>query len=199
MRAKPRTPVVRPTEAATPEEPQAAEAQTIEAQAVEPLTIESAYDQHSPALLGFAINALRDRGAAEECVQETFVRAWQAWDRFDASKSSLRNWLFAIARNVVRDEFRARRRIPVPVEPGITPPDTPDLDAADPTQTMILVEALGRLSAEHSEVVVSVHVLGFTYAELSESLKVPVPTLRTRTYYGLRALRRAMEEMEGES
>lgn len=171
----------------------------MEPQTTEPPTIESAYDEHSAALLGFAINALRDRGAAEECVQETFVRAWQALDRFDPARSSLRNWLFAIARNVVRDEFRARRRIPVPMEPEITLPDAPDPAAPDPTQTMILSEALGKISTEHSEMVVAVHVLGFSYAELSEALKVPVPTLRTRTYYGLRALRRAMREMEGES
>ncbi|EXF25307.1 RNA polymerase [Nesterenkonia sp. AN1] len=162
-------------------------------------SIESAYDQHSAALFGFAANALQDHGAAEECVQETFVRAWQALDRFDPARSSLRNWLFAIARNVVRDEFRARRRIPIPMEPEITAPEASDLNTTDPTETMLLVEALGMISLEHSQSVIAVHVLGFTYAELSESLQVPVTTLRTRTYYGLRALRRAMEEMEAES
>lgn len=162
-------------------------------------TIESAYDQHAPALLGFVTKALQDRGAAEECVQETFVRAWQALDRFDPERSSLRNWLFAIARNVVRDEFRARRRIPIPMEPEITQIDAPDPVVVDPAQTMMLIDALGTISAEHAEMVVAVHVLGFNYAELSEALQVPVPTLRTRTYYGLRALRGAIEEMEGES
>lgn len=162
-------------------------------------SIEAVDDQHSAAIFGFAINALKDRGAAEECVQETFVRAWQALDRFDPDRSSLRNWLFAIARNVVRDEFRARRRIPTPMEPEITRADAPDPHVTDPTQTMLLVEALGTLSPEHSEMVVAVHVLGFSYAELSASMQVPVPTLRTRTYYGLRALRCAMEQMEGES
>lgn len=162
-------------------------------------SIESAYDQHSAEIFGFAINALQDRGAAEECVQETFVRAWRALDRFDPGRGSLRTWLFAIARNVVRDAFSARKRLPIPMEPEATQPEAAAEDPPDPTQMMVLVQALGLLSADHREVVVAVHLLGFTYAELAESLQVPVATLRTRSYYGLRGLRRAMEEMEGEA
>lgn len=161
------------------------------------LSIESAYDLHGAELFGFALNALQDRGAAEECVQETFVRAWRAADRYDRERASLRTWLFAIARNVVRDAFRARQRIPIPAEQGLGE-SSPD-QGPDPTQTMMLVQALSAISSEHREVVVAVHLLGFTYAELSESLEIPVSTLRTRTYYGLRALRRVMEEMEGEA
>jgi len=160
------------------------------------LSIERAYDLHGAELFGFALNALQDRGAAEECVQETFVRAWRAADRYDRERASLRTWLFAIARNVVRDAFRARQRIPIPTEQGLGE-SSPD-HGPDPTQTMMLVQALSAISSEHREVVVAVHLLGFTYAELSESLEIPVSTLRTRTYYGLRALRRVMEEMEGE-
>jgi RNA polymerase sigma-70 factor (ECF subfamily) len=50
-----------------------------------------------------AHRALGDAGLAEEAVQETFLRAWRAADRYDPGLSSLRTWLFAIARNVVVD------------------------------------------------------------------------------------------------
>jgi len=54
------------------------------------------------------VRTLGDRGLAEDAVQETFLRASHAADRFDPALGSLRTWLFAIARNVVIDIGRAR-------------------------------------------------------------------------------------------
>src|SRR5215469_1195398 len=70
--------------------------------------VRAVYAAHGPELYRFALRSLGDRGLAEEAVQETFVRAWQAADRFDESLGSLRTWLFAIIRNVVIDMSRAR-------------------------------------------------------------------------------------------
>lgn len=72
--------------------------------------VRSAYREHGGILYGFVLNALGDRGLAEDCVQETFLRAWRARDGFDATRGSERTWLFAIARNVVVDAARARSR-----------------------------------------------------------------------------------------
>ena len=66
----------------------------------------------------FALRSLNDRGLAEEAVQETFVRAWQAADRFDDNLGSLRTWLFAIIRNVVIDLSRARAVRPMLATPA---------------------------------------------------------------------------------
>jgi RNA polymerase sigma-70 factor (ECF subfamily) len=55
-----------------------------------------------------AHRALNDDGLAQEAVQETFLRAWRAADRYDPKRSSLRTWMFAIARNVTIDLARAR-------------------------------------------------------------------------------------------
>ncbi len=65
--------------------------------------VAAAYDEHASAMLGFAVNALRDRTLAEDCVQETFLRAWRARARFEPRRGSLRTWLFAIERNVIVD------------------------------------------------------------------------------------------------
>jgi RNA polymerase sigma-70 factor (ECF subfamily) len=81
--------------------------------------VRAVYAAHGPELYRFAFRSLNDRGLAEEAVQETFVRAWQAADRFDDALGSLRTWLFAIIRNVVIDLSRARSErlswaIPIP-------------------------------------------------------------------------------------
>ena len=70
--------------------------------------VRAVYAAHGPELYRFALRSLGDRGLAEEAVQETFVRAWQAANRFDDALGSLRTWLFAIIRNVVIDLSRAR-------------------------------------------------------------------------------------------
>ena len=70
--------------------------------------VRAVYAAHGPELYRFALRSLGDRGLAEEAVQETFVRAWQAANRFDDALGSLRTWLFAIVRNVVIDLSRAR-------------------------------------------------------------------------------------------
>ena len=70
--------------------------------------VREVYAAHGGELFRFALRSLNDRGLAEEAVQETFVRAWQAADRFDDNLGSLRTWLFAIIRNVVIDLSRAR-------------------------------------------------------------------------------------------
>src|SRR6266702_3175045 len=74
--------------------------------------VREAYNAHSGELYGFAMRSLRDAGLAEEAVQETFLRAWRAGERFDPELGSLRTWLYAILRNVVIDLGRARASRP---------------------------------------------------------------------------------------
>ena len=69
--------------------------------------VRAVYRAHGPELFRFALRSLGDQGLAEEAVQETFVRAWQAAGRFDDALGSLRTWLFAIIRNIVIDMSRA--------------------------------------------------------------------------------------------
>ena len=57
--------------------------------------VREAYAAHSGELFRFALRSLGDAGLAEEAVQEAFVRAWRAGDRFDPEIGSLRTWLFA--------------------------------------------------------------------------------------------------------
>lgn len=156
--------------------------------------IASAYGRFGRELYLFALNALGDAGAAEERTQETFTRAWRARRRFDPTQSSLRTWLFAIARNVIKDSFRRRRRIPQPVDQSRLA--EPKATTPDPAESLMLIEALASLSTPHRQAVIAIHVIGMNYAELSESLDVPISTLRSRTFHGLRALRQHITSPE---
>jgi len=154
--------------------------------------VREAYAAHGGELYGFAFRSLGDRGLAEEAVQETFVRAWRAGARFDPEIGSLRTWLFAILRNVVIDARRARSSRH---EVAVDAPEPID----DPLERTLVAwqveEALRRIGDAHREVIVQTHLLGRPHSELAAELGVPEGTIKSRVYYGLKALRNAMEEM----
>jgi RNA polymerase sigma-70 factor (ECF subfamily) len=160
--------------------------------------LRAAYAAHGGELYRFALRALNDSGSAEEAVQETFVRAWKAGDRFDPALGSLRTWLFAIAKNVVIDIGRARA-----ARPHFDGEATDDLAVDDPVENVMVAwqveEALRRISSDHRIAIVETYFRGRPHAEVAAELKIPEGTLRSRIYYGLKSLRLALEEMGYES
>jgi RNA polymerase sigma-70 factor (ECF subfamily) len=158
--------------------------------------VRTVYAAHGPELYRFALRSLGDRGLAEEAVQETFVRAWQASDRFDDALGSLRTWLFAIIRNVVIDMSRARAVRPQIAAQG----DPQDVIVLHDEIEQVLVawqveEALRMLSDEHRDALVEVHYKGRSYYEVAGERGVPVGTMKSRVYYALKAMRLALEEL----
>ena len=154
--------------------------------------VREAYAAHAGELYGFALRSLGDSALAEEAVQDTFLRAWRAGDHFDPELGSLRTWLFAILRNVVADLGRARAARP---RVGGSLPE----QGHDPFEDMLLTwqveEALRRIGEQHRRVLVETYLRGRPYAEIAAELGVPEGTIKSRVYYGLKALRNALEEM----
>jgi RNA polymerase sigma-70 factor (ECF subfamily) len=154
--------------------------------------VREAYAAHSGELYGFALRSLGDSGLAEEAVQETFVRAWRAGERFDPQIGSLRTWMFAILRNVVIDLSRARASRPRVAEGGIEPSVEPIDEALLGWQ---MEEAMRRIGDQHRQILIETYYRGRPYAEVAKDLGVPQGTVKSRVYYGLRALRVALEEI----
>jgi RNA polymerase sigma-70 factor (ECF subfamily) len=162
--------------------------------------IRAAYSAHAGEMFGFAVRSLRDRGLAEEAVQETFVRAWRFADRFDPELGSLRAWLFAILRHVVIDIARARAIWPEPASDGaIRLAADGAADAEDRLDQALLAwqieEALRRIGDDHRRVVLETYYRRRPYAEVAADLGIPEGTVKSRVYYALRALRLVLEEM----
>ena len=154
--------------------------------------VREAYAAHAGELYGFALRSLGDPGLAEEAVQETFLRAWRAGERFDPEIGSLRTWLFAILRNVVIDLSRARASRPAVAAGGREPSVDPLDDALVAWQ---VEEGLRRIGEEHRRVILETYFRGRPHADVAAELGVPVGTVKSRVYYGLRALRNVLEEM----
>ncbi len=157
--------------------------------------LRAVYDAHGGELYRFARRSLGDAGLAEEAVQEAFVRAWRASASYDPARASQRTWLFAILRNVVIDLVRARRSRPpvVPAEDERGGDGVAD-DGIDRMLTVWEVEAaLAELGDDHRRALVEVHWRGRPYADVALELGVPEGTVKSRVYYGLRAMREALE------
>jgi RNA polymerase sigma-70 factor, ECF subfamily len=158
--------------------------------------VRAVYAAHGPELYRFALRSLGDRGLAEEAVQETFVRAWQAANRFDDALGSLRTWLFAIIRNVVIDLSRARAVRPALAGERLA--DEPIVLDDDIERVLVawqVEEALLKLSGEHRDALVEVHFKGRPYQDVAQEIGVPVGTVKSRVYYALKAMRLALEEL----
>lgn len=161
--------------------------------------VRAAYAAHGGELYRFAVHRLGDAGAAQEVVQEVFLRAWRHGADWDPRIAGLRGWLFAIARNAVIDEVRRKAARPWRRDLVDSPEDTVT-DTSTPSEGhlvdgWVVEEALRRISADQREAIVATYFHGHSYAEVAERLSVPIGTLRSRVFYGLKALRVTMDEM----
>jgi RNA polymerase sigma-70 factor (ECF subfamily) len=159
------------------------------------------YDLHGGEIFRFCHRLVDDRGLAEEAVQETFLRAWRAKGRWNPDIASVRTWLFSIARNVCIDLLRARNVRPRLAPGGADEPDRPTARGSeDPAydallEEWMLEEGLRRIRDEQRHAIVETYLKGRPYAEVAAETGVPEGTIRTRVFYGLKALRLTLEEM----
>jgi RNA polymerase sigma-70 factor (ECF subfamily) len=154
------------------------------------------YVEHGGPLYAFCVRWTGDAQRAEDVVQEVFLRAWKNLSTLDLQTRPVRPWLLAVARNVLTDAHRAAQSRPVLVDDervlaAVAAPD--EMDRA--VESWQVAAALQRLTPEHREVLVQAHWMGRSVAETAVVLGVPVGTVKSRTYYAVRALRLALEEM----
>lgn len=153
------------------------------------------YEQHAAPLLTYALRLTGgDRGRSEDIVQETLLRAWRHPEALDPDRGPVRSWLFTVARNVAVDAHRARKARPTEVGDDALAvlPAVDEIEQA--LDTWLVADALATLSPDHRAVIVETYYRGRSVAEAASVLGVPAGTVKSRTFYALRALRLALEE-----
>jgi RNA polymerase sigma-70 factor (ECF subfamily) len=154
------------------------------------------YAEHSGPVLAYLLKLTRDRARAEDLLQETMLRAWRRPEAFQPGRGSVRAWLCTVAHNLVVDD--ARSRAARPTETELTEYTERAEDGIDPYEAALraweFADALAALSAEHRAVVIEVYYRRATVNEAARALGIPPGTVKSRTFYALRALRLACQE-----
>jgi RNA polymerase sigma-70 factor (ECF subfamily) len=154
---------------------------------------------YEPEAHRMALGILGDADAAHDAVQETFIKAYYALDRFDIGRS-FRPWLLQILRNQCRDMLRRRKagfdveRMDGIMAERLPSTSSPEKDHRRAEAREVLWKGLGRLSVDHREVLVMKELQGLNYAEIAEALGVPEGTVASRLYHARRALKAALDE-----
>jgi len=178
--------------------------------------IERDLEVHRRELLAFCYRMLGSLHDAEDAVQETMLRAWRAADRYDATRASVRTWLYRIATNVclTASARRGRRALPAdvaaasddPRQPLVMAPEVawlqplPDALVADQDPAtaatdrldlrLALVAAMQRLPARQRAAMILREALGWPASDIAELLDTTIPAVNS-------ALQRARAALAG--
>jgi len=152
------------------------------------------YDRMQPRVLGLAIRILRDVGHAEEVAQEVFLEVWQCASNYDGSKGSATGWILRKTHSRSVDRVRsAQARKVREARIGLRDLHEPSDDITETISLRIdskrVERALSALPEAQRQAVALAHLSGYSHSEVSEILKVPVGTVKTRIRAGIGRLR----------
>jgi RNA polymerase sigma-70 factor, ECF subfamily len=164
---------------------------------VRPGALEEQFEQYRGELTGYAYRMLGSPFEAEDAVQETFLRAWRAYDSFEG-RAALRSWLYRIATNVCLDMLggRERRARPMDLGPSQEPilenaaiqpevtwiepiPDPADVAVDRETIRLAFVAALQHLPPRQRAVLILSEVLRWKASEVAELLETSVASVNS--------------------
>jgi RNA polymerase sigma-70 factor (ECF subfamily) len=165
--------------------------------------------QYAPQLYTAAMRMARNPTDAEDLVQETFLKAYRAYDSFTAG-TNLKAWLYRILTNTYINKYRKDRRRPIESELG----DLEDLylykrigseettDSSRSAEDRVLdglvesdiKEAVEALPENFRVPVLLADLEGFAYKEIAEILDIPIGTVMSRLHRGRKALQASLAE-----
>jgi RNA polymerase sigma-70 factor, ECF subfamily len=156
------------------------------------------YRRHAGAAYALARRLLNDTVLAEEVLQEVFLRLWNAPERFDSSRGSLRAYVLAQVHgrsvDLIRSESARRRREERQAREEIPAGHDIERDVIDLTVSEKVKEVVAGLPTEERKVIELAYFGGHTYRQVAVMLDTPEGTVKSRIRSGLRRLRTDLAE-----
>jgi RNA polymerase sigma-70 factor (ECF subfamily) len=148
------------------------------------------YLRYGGPVFSVAFYIVRDRAAAEEIAQDTFMTLWRKAGQFDDARGRVGPWLLQITRNLAIDRLRYQRRrvqSAAPLEVAESMAATSDGLAAE-DQRNELHKLLQQLPEAQRQAIELAYFQGFTHDQIAAKLGLPVGTVKSRILLGLRKL-----------
>ncbi|MDO7906685.1 sigma-70 family RNA polymerase sigma factor [Paenibacillus sp. JX-17] len=163
----------------------------------DPAALEELYDRYERVIYSFAIRIVHEAMAAEEVVQELFLRIWNRAESYDHQQGKLTTWMFTITRNIAIDLLRKRTRTAEAVEDQtlLRIPDESRNTEAEVQRKWLghaVRKALSLLSGDQQEVIESIYFGGLTQQEVSDRYKIPLGTVKSRTRLAMKQLQKRL-------
>ncbi|MEO6027980.1 MAG: sigma-70 family RNA polymerase sigma factor [Candidatus Binatia bacterium] len=161
------------------------------------------YDRLSSLAYGMALRIARNPDAAQDAVQEAFLRVWRRADTFDPERGRARPWFLRLVRNVAIDQLRSRGvRGRAEMEKSYDasaeiPSEQPDDVAAREERAARIRSALAGLPPDQRRAVEIAYFEGLSHSEIAEREGMPLGTVKTRIREGVLRLRAFIVRSEG--
>ena len=165
------------------------------------------YDRYSGAVFSLVARILGDRQAAEDLLQEVFVRVWQRAATYQGTRGKPLTWVLGIAHNLAIDEVRRRQRRPIEAserddEGQIAAFQTLAADGADPADLAWerlrrdqILAALGQLPTAQRVLLELAYFEGYSQSQLAARLGEPLGTIKTRMRLAAQKLRELLRDL----
>ena len=153
------------------------------------------YRRYARPVFGLALRRLGDRGRAEDAVQETFASVWRAAGSYKPERGPGAPWLYAVARNAIVDNGRAKREPPVDAPEEVAAGETPAERAESGWVAWRVHRALAELPENERQVIELAYWGGRSQSEIADLLGIPLGTVKTRTRTGLSRLAAVLEDV----
>lgn len=162
----------------------------------DPKGVEILYDNYSSALYGVIMRIVQTEEIAEDVLQESFVKIWKNFSQYDSSKGKLFTWIVNVARNMAIDKVRSKDFMNSAknqaIDNIVSFVDLNTNHSYNPDHIGVK-ELINKLSDDQKVIIDLLYFKGFTQVEVSETLNIPLGTVKTRARLAINNLRKEFD------
>ncbi len=157
------------------------------------------YDHYSGALYGVILRIVQSKEYTEEIIQDVFVKIWNSIHQYDSSKGRFYTWMINIARNTAIDYLKSKgfqNELKNQTIPDFVYNNTEFSTTNDSSDFIGLSNVLENLESDKRELINLAYYQGFTQVEISDKLKIPLGTIKTKMRGALMKLKDLLKDYQ---
>lgn len=154
------------------------------------------YDNYAGALNGVIYRLVEDKELAEDILQEAFVKIWNNFSSYDATKGRLFTWMLNLTRNLTIDTLRSKgykKQGKISSDENSVSNFTDNAAIAEKFDALGIRKQLSNLKPEQRTIIDMAYFNGYTQDEISKEMGIPLGTVKTRMRSAILELRKMLQ------